>query len=77
MDSLEERKLKAEEEYQELLKWAIKEEDNVREKLKASGKLKEGLDSNSEYYKYIYETLNKRTREIILKYDLPNKSKWI
>lgn len=76
MDDLEMRKLKAEEEYREVLKWASLEEDKVYEKLKASGKINIGLDGNSENYKYIYEEMRKRTKEIVYKYDLPNKDKW-
>ena len=76
MDDLETRKFKAEEEYREVLKWVSLEEDKVYEKLKASGKLKFGLDVNSEAYRYIYEEMRKRTKEIVYKYDLPNKDKW-
>lgn len=76
MDSLEERIIKAEEEYQKVLEWALEEEDKVDEMLKATGRLQMGLDGNSKDYAYIYETLKNRTKEIIFKYDLPNKSQW-
>ncbi len=76
MNELEKSKLKADIEYQEVLKWAMEEEDKIYKKLKAEGKLESGLDGNSEDYKYIYETVKWRMKEIIHKYNLPNKVKW-
>lgn len=76
IEDLEIRKKKANEEWRKAIDWAIAEEDKVYEKLKSEGKLKPGLDGNSEDFRYIYEKLQHLTREIIHKYDLPNKVNW-
>ena len=76
MNDLEMRKLKADEEDQEVLKWASLEEGKVNERLKSAGRLKVGLDVNSAEYTYIYDEVRRRTKEIVYKYDLPNKDKW-
>ena len=58
------------------MKWASLEEDKVSERLKSAGRFKVGLDVNSAEYTYIHDEVRRRTKEIVYKYDLPNKSKW-
>ena len=52
------------EEWHNALKWALKEEDLVKERLRETGKLIPGLDANSKEYKFIYEELNRRRIDI-------------
>ncbi len=70
MNDLEERKEKANEEYRELIRWAIREEEKVVEQLKKEGAVM-GLDGHQERFAYIREYEKKRLKEIIAKYDLP------
>ena len=75
-DDLERRKEKANREWREVLNWVRSEEKRVYERLKAEGKLESGLDGNTKDYSYIYRTAEARTKEIIHRYDLPNKASW-
>lgn len=70
MNDLEKRKEKANEEYRELIQWAVSESQKVSEQLDREGAVR-GLDTNQERFAYIYETAKKRLKEIITKYDLP------
>lgn len=73
-DDLEERKRKATEEWRELIKWELAEEDKVTEQLRREGAVM-GLDANHERYAYIRETRLRRMMEIAEKYGLPHKLK--
>ena len=75
MNDLEERKEKANAEYQELIQWVVSESKKVSEQLDKEGAVR-GLDTNRERFAYIYETSKKRLKEIISKYDLPYEVKW-
>ena len=75
MSDLEKREAKANEEYQELLAWAINEEDKVVEQLKKEGAVM-GLDGHQERFAYINKAVKEGMKKIIFKYDLPNKAQW-
>ena len=75
MSDLAERKAKANAEYQDLLKWAIAEEDKVSEQLDREGVIR-GLDGHQEKFAYIKEAVNEGIKRIVHKYDLPNKAQW-
>ena len=75
IDDLEIRKQKATAEWREVLKWAVAEEEKVSEQLDKEGAIR-GLDTNQERFAYIKETVNARIKDIIHKYDLPNKAQW-
>lgn len=61
-------KEEAQREFEEILDWAIAEEDKISEELRAEGKLF-GLDTNSERYKPIAEERNRRIRELQKRYE--------
>lgn len=73
-DDLDIRIQKATAEWREVIDWSISEEDKVAEQLREEGAVI-GLDGHQERFRYIKETVNSRIREIIHKYDLPNKDK--
>ena len=73
MNSLEERREKAMEEYKKVINWAIAEGDKVIAQLKKEGATI-GLDSHRERFAYIREYEQKRLNEILAKYDLLKKN---
>lgn len=75
MSDLEKRKAQADAEYQDLLHWAVEEGKKVTEDLKREGAIM-GLDGHQERFAYIKETVKARIKEIVWKYDLPNKTEW-
>lgn len=70
MDNLEDRKIRAMSEYNEVSDWAIAESEKVVKRLKEQGVVM-GLDGCRENFNYIREYKQKRLKEIIIKYDLP------
>lgn len=73
-DDLDIRIQKANAEWREVIDWSISEEDKVAEQLREEGAVI-GLDGHKERFRYIYDEVRRRTKEIIHKYDLPNKDK--
>ena len=75
-NDLEERKRRANEEFQLLLKWANEESDKVTSRLKAEGTYIEGLDTNQKAYLPVQAEFKRKVLELFDKYDLPNKPNW-
>ena len=55
---------KYQEEREEAKRWANKEESLVTERLRKTGRLLPGLDANVEEYRYIYDELERRRKDI-------------
>ena len=65
---------KAQEEFLDVIRWAIDEEDKVEARLKKEDIPSYGLDANREYYTYITKEMDRRVDEIREKYGIKPKN---
>ena len=70
LNDLNERKKRAAKETEELLVLYREEIDKITENLKRSGKLKDGLDTNSEAYAAVNEKFDRLMSEVFSRYSL-------
>ena len=55
---------KYQKEWEDTIKWAVKETKKVTERLKNTGRMPRGLDGTDEDYKYIHDEVDRRRKDI-------------